>query len=143
MVFLRSTVRESGRKIQSVAGSDRVHEREAEQAFGDHGAQATSDEIQRKFFEEVLVLEEMITEVENELYEANGEMRKLTVERRKVEVSVTSRVSKWRTQISTSLTIYGSDSDKSKNVNNGNNSFFFRVEERTTVIFQGSFAFRQ
>ena len=44
-----------------------------------------SDELMRKFVKEVLVLEEKISEVENELHEAGEEMRKFTVERRKTE----------------------------------------------------------
>ena len=44
-----------------------------------------ADESQRKIFREVLVWEEKISEFENELHEASGEMRKPTVERRKVE----------------------------------------------------------
>ena len=56
-----------------------------------------SDVIQRKFFEEVLVLEEKISEVDNVLHEASEGTRELTVERRKVEsqepgLSDTSRV---------------------------------------------------
>ena len=43
----------------------------------------TSDEIPRKVFWGLLVLEDKISEVETELREARSEMRRLTVERRK------------------------------------------------------------
>ena len=44
-----------------------------------------SDEIQRKYLQNVCVLEEKISEVENELHEASEEGRNFTVERRKAE----------------------------------------------------------
>ena len=44
-----------------------------------------SDEIQREFLKDVLVLEENIWEVEEEFQEAGEELRKLTVQRRKAE----------------------------------------------------------
>ena len=39
------SVREPGQTLQGVDGSHRVHEREAEQALGDHGVQDQADEI--------------------------------------------------------------------------------------------------
>ena len=44
-----------------------------------------SDEIQNKFFKDVLILEKEFTDVENELFEATAELRKLTVEREQAE----------------------------------------------------------
>ena len=44
-----------------------------------------SDEIHRKVLEDVLVLEDKISQVENVLLEAGEEMKKLTVERRNGE----------------------------------------------------------
>ena len=45
----------------------------------------SSNELQRKFLKDVLVLEEKISEVENELHDASAEMRKLSVEKWKAE----------------------------------------------------------
>ena len=67
--LLRGFAREPDKKLQRAAASHRVHEREAEQAFGDNGA----------------VLEEKILEVDSEVRDASEEMKKLTVERRKAE----------------------------------------------------------
>ena len=78
-----------------------MHEHEAEQAFSDLGARATTDEWSlgrnHRKFKDVMVLEEKISEVESELHDASEEMRKLTVERRRAEsgeprISDTSRV---------------------------------------------------
>ena len=85
------TRKKSGQELHRVAGSHRVHEREATQAVPDHGAQTEVDEwgprkkFGRESFQDVMVLEDKISEVENELYEASEETRKLTVERRKAE----------------------------------------------------------
>ena len=84
--LLRGFAREPEKKLQRAAASHRVHEREAEQAFGDNGAKekllnGASDEMQRKFLKNVLVLEEKNSEV----HDASEEMKKLTVERRKAE----------------------------------------------------------
>ena len=39
-----------------------------------------SDEIHTKFLQDVLVVEDKISELDNELHEASEEMRRLTVE---------------------------------------------------------------
>ena len=41
-----------------------------------------SDDVQRKFLKEVLVLEEKNPKMENELHEASEELRRFTVERK-------------------------------------------------------------
>ena len=80
---------EAGQKLQGVAGSHRVHEREAEQAFGDHGAQAKIDVrgLGMKF------RGSYSSEVDDAVHETSEELRKLTVERWKAEEEEELRVS--------------------------------------------------
>ena len=100
--FLRGSAREPGQKQQGVAGIHRVHERKQSRLWTNterkqKSKNGASDETQRKSLKDVLVLEEKISEVENEPFEVSEQMRKLTVERRKMEaeelrVSEMSRV---------------------------------------------------
>ena len=66
----------SRRALLGAAGSHRVHEREAQQADGDSGAKAKIDErspeeIRRTVLQDVLVLQDKISEVEIELLETS------------------------------------------------------------------------
>ena len=86
--------RKAGNSLQGAPRAHRVHEREAEQAVGNHGAKAKKkkmsgalEDVREKLLQEVLVLEDRISVEELELFEISEGMKELMMERRRTKAA--------------------------------------------------------